>query len=324
MKKALKLFLIYLILLITGTVIGTVLYSFYLNLLDFVAGREITFFTDAELFKSVFYVMFCMLLFILPLISYYSIRRPGGILKLIVYIVLCALTWIVLMPLSFEFKDFCNNRFSFETTTESLSPNYFRKADDNVYYFTKEFRTSINGSAPEAPAIIIDTTENGAVEYKKIADSPNFVLNSKAKPFREIQLKKIFGEDEKPVPVDFRILNSMISGAYGGGLTHLLTLLSFVLLLCSVYGITNFFNWRLLNSVMLFVITALILCLNSMYFTPQFDSLKARLMENGFLRFVNGFVSEPILFIINCFFALVFIVSGIVRFAVRKHAKRIR
>ncbi len=324
MKKALKLALIYLVVLILGTVLGTILYSFYLNLLDFVAGREITFFTDAELFKSVFYVMFCMLLFVLPLISYYRIRRPGGILQLIVYIVLCALTWIVLMPLSFEFKDFCNRRFSFESTREALSPNYFRKADDDVYYFTKEFRETAKDRAPEASAIIIDTTENGSVEYKTIADNPGFVLNSRAEPFRELQLKNIFGEDENPVPVDFRILNSMINGAYRGGLTHLLTLLSFVLLLCSVYGITNFFNWRLLNAVMLFVTTALIFCLNSVYFTPQFDSLKARLMENGFLRFVNGFVSEPILFIINCFFALVFIVSGIVRFAVRKHAKRIR
>ena len=324
MKKALKLALIYLVVLILGTVLGTILYSFYLNLLDFVAGREIIFFTDAELFKSVFYVMFCMLLLILPLISYYRIRRPGGILQLIVYIVLCALTWIILMPLSFEFKDFCNRKFSFETTSESLSPNYFRKVDDDVYYFTKEFNVTTPGRAPETSAIIIDTTENGSVEFKNIADYPNFALNRKAKPFREVQLKKIFGEDENPVPIDFRKLNSMISGAYEGGLSHLLTLLSFVLLLCSVYGITNFFNWRLLNSVMLFVTTALILCLNSIYFTHQFDGLKARLMGNSFLRFVNGFVSEPILFIINCFFALVFIVSGIVRFAVRKHAKRIR
>jgi hypothetical protein len=68
----------------------------------------------------------------------------------------------------------------------------------------------------------------------------------------------------------------MISGAYFGGLAHLLTLISFIILLCSVYGITNFFEWRLLNAVMLFITTALILCLNSLYFAPQFDAIKAR------------------------------------------------
>ena len=56
MKKALKLALIYLIILILGTVLGTILYSFYLNLLGFIAGRDITFFKDEELFKSLFYV----------------------------------------------------------------------------------------------------------------------------------------------------------------------------------------------------------------------------------------------------------------------------
>ena len=39
MKKALKLAVIYLIILIFGTVLGTLLYSLYLNLLGFVSGR---------------------------------------------------------------------------------------------------------------------------------------------------------------------------------------------------------------------------------------------------------------------------------------------
>ena len=324
MKKALKLALIYLILLITGTVLGTLLYSLYLNLLSFVAGCEITFFTDDELFRSLFYVMFCMELFILPLISYYRIRHPGGVLQLIVYIVLCLLTWVLLVPASFKLRDFCTTRFAFTNTRESLSPNYFRKVDDDVYYFTTEFSQNAQGRNPEASAIVIDTSEEGEVKFKTVGDFPGLALNKKALPFREVQLKKIFGEDENPVPVDFKILNSKINAAYNGGLAHWLTLLSFVLLLSSVYGITNFFDWRLLNAVIVFVTTALILCLNSMYFAPQFDSLKARLMDNGFFRFLGGIVSEPVLVIINLFFTLLFVVTGIVRFAVRKHAKKVR
>ena len=324
MKKALKLALIYLLMLILGTVLGTLLYSLYLNLLSFVAGCEITFFTDDELFRSLFYVMFCTELLILPLISYYRIRHPGGVLQLIVYIVLCLLTWIVVIPCSFTLRDFCTTRFTSTNTREYLSPNYFRKVDDTVYYFTTEFNTPVQGRIPEASAIVIDTSEDGDVAFKTVGDFPGLSLNKEALPFREIQLKKIFGEDENPVPVDFKILNSKINAAYKGGLAHWLTLLSFVLLLCSVYGITNFFDWRLLNTVILFITTALILCLNSMYFTPQFDSLKARIMDNSFFRFLGGIVSEPILVIINIFFTLIFIVTGIIRFAVRKHAKKAR
>ena len=324
MKKALKLALIYLIVLIIGTVLGTVLYSLYLNLLGFIAGRDIIFFKDEELFKSFFYVIFCMLLFILPLIAYYRIRHPAGILQLVVYMVLCLVTWGVLMPLTFQLQNFCYKRFSFESQTETLSPNYFRMVDDDVYYFTKEFKVYSTGRAAEAPAIIIDTSEDGGVEYRVMGDYPSHPLNRKALPFREVQLKRIFGDSENPVPINFKLLNSLIKGAYSGGLKHLLTLISLVLLICSLYGITSFFDWRLLNAVILFISMAAILCLNSMYFAPQFDPLKTRIMNLSFFRAFGGIVSEPILFIINCFFALIFITTGIVRFAVRKHAKNAR
>jgi len=322
MKKALKLALIYLIVLILGTIAGTVLYSFYLNLLGFIAGRDIIFFKDEELFNSLFYVLFCMQIFILPLISYYRIRRPGGTLQLIVYIILCLLTWAVLMPASIKLREYCNKKISFENKTEYLSPDYFRKVDNDVYYFTRDFNVNVSGRAAEAPAVIIDTSENGGVEYKPVADYPSLALNRKAAPFREIQLKNIFGEDESPIPIDFKLLYSMISGAYFGGFTHLLTLISFIILLCSVYGITNFFEWRLLNAVMLFITTALILCLNSLYFAPQFDAIKARFMSNGFFRAFGGIVSEPILFIINCVIAVLFITSGIIKFAIKNHVKK--
>ena len=101
-------------------------------------------------------------------------------------------------------------------------------------------------------------------------------------------------------------------------------IISFVLVLCSVYGTTNFFEWRLLNAIMVFITTAFIFCFNSVYFTPQFDVIKNRVMDNGFFRTFSGFVSEPILFLTNCLFSLIFIVSGIVRYAVRKHAKKVR
>ena len=324
MKKALKLAIIYLILLILGTVLGTLLYSLYLNLLGFVSGREISFFSDEELFKSVFIVMPCMLIFIIPVISYYRIRHPGGILQLIVFAVLCALTWGIFMPLNFKLKDFCSKRFAFQTEVQPLSPNYFRKVDDDVYFFTREFQNTTAGRAAEAPAIIIDTSEFGEIHYRSIGDYSNLDLNRRAAPFREIQLKNIFGNGEKPIPVNFKILLSFISGSYTGDLSHFLLLFSFALLICSVYSITNFFDWRLLNAIMIFITTALTLCVNSMYFTPQFTPLITRVTANGFFRAFGNIVSEPLLFLVNCFFALILILSGSIKVAVRKHAKKAR
>ena len=324
MKKALKLVFIYLIILITGTVLGTLLYSLYLNLLSFVSGREITFFADAELFQSLFYVLPCVVILIMPLISYYRIRHPGGAMQLVIFLILSLVTWIVVMPCSLKLKSYCNKRFNLETTREPLSPHYFRQVDNNVYYFTREFESENEGQVPQAPAVVINTNEFGTVDYRSIGDYPGFALNRKAQPYREIQLKNIFGDGENPVPVDFRLLITKINSAYTRDLRQLLLLLSFVVLICSVYGLTNLFDWRLLSTVMLVISTALILCLNSVYYSSYFDVIKSRIMDNGFFRFFNNIVSEPILFLINSFFALVFIISGIIRFAVRKHAKKAR
>lgn len=324
MKKALKLALIYFINLVAGTILGTILYSLYLNLLGFIAGREINLFNDYELFHALFYVLFCMLVFIMPLISYYRIRHPGGVLQFVVYVVLCALTWALLMPCSLKLRDFCMRKFSTEIKTESLSSNYFRKVDDKVYFFTREFSGQTLTTVGMAPAVVIDTTEKGIVDYQDVQDYPEFSLNEKAYPFREIQLKQIFAADESPVPVNFKVLLSMIEKGYSWNLGKFLTLLSFVILLCSVYGTTNFFDWRLLNAVMLFIITAAIICLNSMYFNPQFDAIKDRLNILGMFKALGGIVSEPLLFIINLFFALIFIISGTIKFAVRTHLKKVR
>lgn len=324
MKKALKLAFVYFVNLILGTIIGTVLYSLYLNLLGFVVGRENNLFNDAEIFQALFYVIFCMLIFILPIVAYYKIRHPGSVLQLVIYIVLCALTWALLMPCSFKLRDFCVRKFSHEVKTESLSPNYFRQVDDDVYFITREFKVQEKGRAAEAPVIIIDTSENGIVEYKTIGDYPSQDINKKALPFREIQLRKMFGEEGSPIPFNFKVLLSMIEGGYSWSLTHFLTLLSFILLLCSVYGVTNLFDWKLLNAIMLFVITAAIITLNSVYFNSQFDAIKNRMNNLGMFKALRGITTEPLLFITNVLFALIFTTTGTIKFAVRKHSQKVK
>jgi hypothetical protein len=56
----------------------------------------------------------------------------------------------------------------------------------------------------------------------------------------------------------------------------------------------------------------------------MFEPIKNRLTNNGFFTAFGRVVNEPLLFTINCIFALLFIITGIVNFAVRKHAKKAR
>lgn len=323
MKKALKLAVIYLLFLFLGTVLGTLLYSLYLNLLNFIAGQDITFFSDSELFISFFFVLFCMLFFMPTLISYYRIRHPSGILQFVVYVVLCLITWLVFIPCTSRLQEYCEKRFPISAQEQNLSPNYFRHVDNTVYYFTKDFE-SISGRVAEAPAVVISTTEDGTVDYRTIRNYDNLDVKRKAAPYKEIQLKNIFGSDNNPIQIDFhRIIRNVVSG-YKGGIHSLLTLFSFVLLLCSVYAITNFFDWRLLNSVVLFITTIFILYFNSVYYLPKYDALKNQLTNNGFFRGFGKAVNEPLLFLCNCLLALVLILAGVIKIAVRKHAAKLQ
>ncbi|MBP5520059.1 MAG: hypothetical protein J6X84_05720 [Treponema sp.] len=322
MKKALRLAIIYLFCLIVGTVLGTVLYSLYLNLLNFIAGHDISFFSDQELFNSFFYVLFCMLLFIIPAISYYRIRHPGGIMQFVVYVVLCVVTWLIIMPCAVKLQNYCLKHVHFTEKEEYLSANYFRKVDDSIYYFTREFERAEDENYAKAPAVVINTKEDGIVSYDTVLNLPGFDLNRKAAPYREIQLKNIFGSERNPIPIDFKTLISHICDSYSGGRKHILLLLSFVLLLSSLYGVTTFFEWRLVNAIIIFISDSSILCFNSIYFHPEYDALKASFSNNGAIRALGNVVHEPLLFLINCFVALIFITAGVIRFVIRIYSKK--
>ena len=55
---------------------------------------------------------------------------------------------------------------------------------------------------------------------------------------------------------------------------------------------------------------------------PQFADLISRVTNNGFFRAFGNIVKEPLLFLINSLSALILILSGSIKFAVRKHAKK--
>ncbi len=323
MKKALKLALIYLILLITGIILGTLFYTLYLNLLDFVIGHDAVFFTDGDLYKAFFYVVYCMIFLICPIISYYRIRHPGGVIQFIVYLILCLLTWLLLFPACVKLHEFCNSRFSFENESENLSSNYFRRIDDKVFFFTREFSENEN-ALTESNAVIIDLNEEGGLEYKLVTNLPTETFIQKAVPYKEYQLKKVFENDESFIPLDFHNLLSMGTSAFSFGFPYFLTFFSFVLFLCSVYGLTNFFDWRLINAVMLFIFTAFILTINSVYYQSAFDTIKLKLGDYRFFIACRKIISEPLLFFINCGGSLFVILAGVIKIAVRKHAAKMK
>lgn len=321
MKKALELLLVYLITLVVGIVATTLLYSFYLNVLNYIAGNKVTFFSSQDLFQSLIFSAFCVVIIICPLVSYYRIRRPSGIAQTIGYVIVVLITWFLLFPGVCHFSKYVDRNITIESEETHLSKGYFRKVDKKVYYFTKDFESE-NHNVATSQAVVIDTNANGKVEYKLVRDLSSMDFNKKALPFKEILLKQNFDNSRITLPIDFGVLIQRLSKALQLDFYYIWYFLSFILVIVSLYALTNFFNWKLLNTVLIFFVTVSFIAANSSDNLPVFGYLSKILSGTAPFKFLSQYIYESFLFVFNTFFALVFITVGIVKFAIHNHSKK--
>lgn len=321
MKKALKIILVYFIFLILCLIAGTLIYSLYLNVINFIAGREVDLFNLSIMLKAFFPVAYFLAFIICPIVSYYRIRHPAGIGQTIGYILICVITWGLYLPGLFYLNNYCNQKFQTEVISSSLSEGYFRKVDSKVYYFTDEFKTN-DSSFGETTSAIINLSDKGSITFENVKDYPTRDFNRKAVPFKDILIKDTFTTNLVKIPIKTDVLISLVKSCFADGFAwkYIVLLLSIACIICSLYGVTNIFEWRLLNSVLLFFGTSLILIVNSSYFNPVFNNVINKLTDNGFFYTIGTFVEEPLLFVINVLFMLITITVGIVKFAVHKHS----
>lgn len=321
MKKALNLIIMYITTLFTGIVMGTVLYSFYINVLNFVAGAEIQFFTKKDILTAFFYISFCVLFLVCPLISYYRIRHPGGLPQMITFIALSFLTWAVLIPCVYSVSSKYTESHSITESPENLSKGYFRQVDNKVYYFTKDFNRNETG-IPETTAVVIETGENGNVGVENIKDTPNLDLNKEASPYREVLVKNTFKENMYPLSVNFRRLISICVKNMNDGFFPFLGYLSIGLVLCSIFALTNAFRWKLINTLVITILSFAVLILNSCPLIAPLKFLETKICNTGFYEFLSDFGTEPIMVFMNCLFSVIFILTGVILFIVRKHKEK--
>lgn len=321
MKKALNLILIYIITIIIGSAIGTVLYSFYLNVLDFIAGTEIQFFTKKDLISSFFYTAICLLFFICPIISYYRIRHPGGMPQIITFVFLALLTWAVAIPGLFHLSKKYIQQDSFVTKNECLSKGYFREVDDKVYYFVKDAELNQNGKL-ETTAVIINTNPNGNVSIEKVVDSPDSDLRKAAEPYKEILLKNTFQKNELPFSLKLNTLIENCNSKVNGTIFTIIGYLSLGLIMASVFALTNVFKWKLLNTLFISIVSISTIIINANPGLIPFYFIEEKLAGSGFMQFLSNFGSNPLLVFSNFLFALIFISIGVIQFIIRKHKSK--
>lgn len=314
MKKAFRLVLTYFLFLVIGTAIGMFFYYVYLHLQASVAGQQAPLFIKEDLFRVLFYVIGCLLLFVCPAMVYVRISNKGGIAHFIMFILLSCTTWAVLIPLLGHFE----NKVTYNTKDSSkmLTGGYFRENGDKVYYFTDDYNKN---SYTDTTTIVIDTTQDGTVEIENIKSSRDFILFRDSAPYNDILLKKTFNESEHQSIISFSLIMQHAQVAFAKGWTFWLGFLSLGLLIMSLYGTADLFRWRLLNSGFLMIMTFGIFTANTLYYHPAVTSFRRQYINNkSFFIFLGKYMDDPLLVLVNVSLSLVFVIIGIVRFATRK------
>lgn len=318
MKKALKVLAIFLCYSLIGLFIGTLLYSLYENLLNYIAGNKFVLFNFDILKNAFFYIAACLIFFITSVVSYSRIRYKAGFSQLLAFVVVAFVSWAICLPLVLKFG--CESIKGPLVIEQNLSANYFRSVDDDVFYIIEDNDNN------DINYVHIDTGLDGKVTLETVENQDKLPLKAAAKPYSDVLIaNKIESDNLTSDFINLRLILQNALKAFSEGWTFFLGFLSLGFLLSSVYGLSNIFNWKLINASLVMLVTLLILAFNTAFYNGALDGFKN--LGIWKLPFVNAFgkiVNEPVLVIINCLAGFCFVITGIVRYFVshKKTKKR--
>ncbi|MBQ4378803.1 MAG: hypothetical protein II821_06370 [Treponema sp.] len=304
MKRILTLAVIYIASMFLGMVVFATLFMFSCNLTSFVTGVESSFFSVHFFMTGLFLSVPLVCILVHLLFVFYQIRHPQKqILSLVVYVVLGALSWLVVIPADLKLI----SRYESDTISsrvEASSAGVFRKEESGVYYYS---RITEDG---RADGIFFDTTGYLGKEGVVVPLYDVSVKNESAFPYSDILIKNSL-QPSKLVTYPLAVYNSLLTSAlYSSSLGFLawLAFASMGLALLSAYGLQFGSSWKLANVSFVICTAIVILFVNFLYYMnvmPDiFKEIAVKLSE------LTG-AKDPLIILINLIFTALFTVFGV-------------
>lgn len=316
MKKALQLLLAQFLWLIAGVIIGTFFYSLYIHSISQVAGQSSPVWSKENLAVSVFVATQIFAFISGFLLIAHKIRHPGGVLQMVSFVLCQGLVWGLLFPVSNHLEEkFVENRLYAEGSFDSqnLSQGYFRKSSNEVYFFLNR---------DNSRAVRIETTEKGTSEIVRIKDPADLSIVKNAKPYRDILISDTFKKSDS----EYSFFGTLLFSAKRDmkhGITFWLGFLTMILALSSIYAISSMSGWRIANFTTCGILYGLVLFVNGFYWAPVMNSFRnLGFLHSGLFKIMSYDTSAPVLVILNCVFALALIITGSIKFFLKKKRGR--
>lgn len=298
-------------------VVGELAYMVYFNTAHLVAGRPIELFNAYALVRGFFIVVPVFILLSPLFLSLYRIRHSGGgFLPVLVYILLCAATWMVLLPLFIEFK-WKAERTLPPSPKNSLTAGYFRSYAGGIAYLLHDV------SVTEPAAVMLTSAgDENAVCLSQIDTS---VVEAESAPFADILIRETVPSVPAWIVGGMDMIELHAELAWKSGRFAWLGFLSFALALCSTYAVSFCSDWRLVSILYLLIMDGGVLSFNLLYYSEYFKHLReaGAPLANALPFFARS--GDPLLICINVSVAILCIVVGCLAAAVRaKHLARAR
>ena len=312
-KKSILLIPAYIGIAACCIVVGELAYMVYCNTAYLVAGRPIELFNAYALARG-FFIVVPVVIVLSPLfLSLYRIRHSGGgFLPVVVYILLCAATWIVLFPLFIEFKRKAGQSL-LPAPKSALTAGYFRPYAGDVAYLLRD------ASASETAAVVLKSAgDENAVRLSHIDTN---VMEAESAPFADILIRETVPSFPAWIKSGIDTIELRAETAWKSGRFAWLGFLSFALALCSTYAVSFCSDWRLVGILYLLIMDAGVLSFNLLYYSEYFKRLReaGAPLANAFPFFARS--GEPLLICINAGIAILCVAVGCLAAVVR--AKRL-
>lgn len=302
MKLSLRLLAQFLFNILLVTVVGGLLYMFYKAATTLVAGQMISTVSLSLFVKGLVYTTPFSVVFSELFMALYLVRHPKfSVLPVVVYVLLCAVCWAVVLPL---YSDFSTRSTAVPEPTETvpLSPGFFRQNDETVFYYATVAADNTTSG------LCIDISERAGTVYtysdvRLPAEGNTFADSLIARSIQFPLLLTRFFERAT-------ILCDAARIAQYRGCMSWLCFASLGLALMSALCFRRFSAWKLINGTLVIASTLALLELNALYYQGLlFPSVVAVL--NRQLPALYG-IRNPCLVLFNLAVFVVFSVLGLV------------
>ena len=323
MKKTFEMMLNFLLLLMAGLFVGSLVYIQYVTCTNIVAGHPLEFPKSLFLY-ALFQAAPMVILLITPFILMWKIRHlENPVSSTLSFVFLSLILWLLLLPVSQILLDKAPTKTQeYLSNTNAISGGFFRNINGRSYYFISDENVT-EGNCDTI--MIFDSSRQDTFGSEEIISTVSESEFAKAaSPFNDILFKDTMGDLPKFMLHIASLYSKSVDSAWRHGYISWFCFCSLGFLMASAWTLVRISPWRMINFTFVMVVQIFAILVNTLYYADFFSDARINLLRFFYgqdfsrLGFFHSRMIQLPLVSLNLLAGIIIIVIGIVTNAVKK------